>query len=448
MPLYRVVENIKPNSNPFDIAIIDEASQTGPDGFLINYLAKKIIVVGDKEQISPENIGMTDEDVELLKKKYLSDIKYSDYIGREYSYYDFCEIVFTNSSVRLREHFRSMPEIIGFSNKISYVGTPLVPLRQYGSSRLPPLKRKYVDSAISKIGSGKQPQNEKEAKAIIEQIKKCISDPKYKGKTFGIIVLQGKAQIQIIEKELGLAEIDSRKREERSIRVGDAYSFQGDERDVIFLSMAVSNDWNIKPLTKDTDKKRYNVAVSRAKDQIWLFHSIHLNDLSPKDFRRKLLQHFDSSHRSELTGWPQDKINELYKSIKETKNKSPDNAPEPFESWFEARVFHKIASRGYQVYPQYKVSNYFIDMSIIGSDKRLAVECDGDYWHSGSQAEEKDFIRQAQLERCGWTFWRLKESAFNRDEEKSLQNLWELLDKMNIHPLGSNQVQIESGYWR
>ena len=58
MPLYRVVENIKPDAEPFDIAIIDEASQTGPDGFLLNYLAKKIIVVGDKEQISPENPGI------------------------------------------------------------------------------------------------------------------------------------------------------------------------------------------------------------------------------------------------------------------------------------------------------------------------------------------------------------------------------------------------------
>ena len=89
-------------------------------------------------------------------------------MGREYSYYDYCEILFTGSHVQLREHFRCMPEIILFSNNISYSGTPLIPLRQYGSSRLFPLKTTYVDEAISKVGNSKEPQNEKEAKAIVE----------------------------------------------------------------------------------------------------------------------------------------------------------------------------------------------------------------------------------------------------------------------------------------
>ncbi len=433
MPLYRVVENIKPDAEPFDIAIIDEASQTGPDGFLLNYLAKKIIVVGDKEQISPENPGIKDEDVEILKKKYLSDIRFSEHIGREYSYYDYCEILFTGSHVQLREHFRCMPEIIQFSNSISYSGTPLIPLRQYGSSRLPPLKATYVDEAISKIGNGREPQNEKEAEAIVNQIKECIDDSAYKGKTFGIIVLQGKAQIQVIEK--ALIEIDKTEIERRSIHVGNAYSFQGDERDVIFLSMAISNDWNISALTRETYKKQYNVAASRAKDQMWLFHSIGLNDLSIQDFRRRLLNHCTDSPRK-MTVWLQDKLNEIYKKINQTKNKRPDNAPEPFDSWFETRVFHKIASKGYQVISQYEVSNYRIDMIIVGSKGRLAVECDGDHWHSGEEKEQQDLERQWKLERCGWTFWRLRESVFNRNEEEALKSLWNLLDEMQIHPLG------------
>ena len=439
MPLYRVVENIKPNAEPFDIAIIDEASQTGPDGFLLNYLAKKIIVVGDKEQISPENPGIKDEDVEIIKKKYLSDIKYSEHIGREYSYYDYCETLFTGSHVQLREHFRCMPEIIQFSNNISYSGTPLIPLRQYGSSRLSPLKTTYVNEAISKIGNGREPQNEKEAEAIVNQIKECINDPAYEGKTFGIIVLQGKSQIQVIEK--ALTEIDKTEIEKRAIHVGNAYSFQGDERDVIFLSMAISNDWlggRIRSLTRETYKKQYNVAASRAKDQMWLFHSIGLNDLSTQDFRRQLLSHCVSDTKK-MTVWPYNKLNEIYTKIKETKNKSPDNAPEHFDSWFEARVFHKIARKGYTVIPQYKVSNYLIDMIIIGSNGRLAVECDGDYWHSSEQAEQQDLERQWRLERCGWTFWRLRESIFNRNEEKALSSLWKLLDEMQIYPLRSDE---------
>ena len=437
MPLYRVVENINPSAKPFDIVIIDEASQTGPDGFLINYLAKKIIVVGDKEQISPENPGISEEKVKDLNDKWLSGIKFSECIGRDYSYYDYCEILFTKSYIQLREHFRCMPEIIQFSNQISYTGIPLIPLRQYGSSRLPPLKKTFVPNAVSKIGSNKQPQNKEEARQIVEQIRKCIQDPKYKGKTFGIISLQGKSQARIIEQ--ALAEIDDKvEMEKRAIQVGDAYDFQGDERNVIFLSMAVAKDWHISALTRETYKRRYNVAASRAKDQMWLFHSVEMNDLPNKeDYRRQLLEHFSKDAKN-LTVRPLEELNELYKKIKETKDKSPENAPPPFHSWFEARVFHKIAMRGYQVIPQYKVSEFSVDMIIVGSKGRLAVECDGDYWHEGR--EEEDLERQWKLERCGWTFWRLRESVFNRDEEEALKSLWDKLKEMQIFPLGKDKM--------
>ena len=433
MPLYRVVENIDPTSKPFDIVIIDEASQTGPDGFLLNYLAKKIIIVGDKEQISPDNIGINDDDVEILKKKYLSGIKFSDFIGRDYSYYDYCEILFTKSHIQLREHFRCMPEIIQFSNRISYSGTPLIPMRQYGSSRLEPLKRVFIPDAISKVG--KDPQNQKEAQAILDQIQKCIDNPAYDGKTFGIISLQGKAQVKVIEKLLS-QQIDIKEIEERSIHVGDAYDFQGDERDVIFLSMAVAKDRNFRALTKDSEKRRYNVAASRTKDQMWLFHSIEINDLNnPEGFRRQLLDHFMTDPES-MTVWPNEKLQELYKKIKETKNKRPENAPEPFDSWFEARVFLEIAMKGYWVTPQYKELGFSIDMIISGSEGRLAVECDGDYFHPEEKLEE-DLERQWKLERCGWTFHRIRGSAFHREKEEALKSLWNQLNKMEINPLGS-----------
>ncbi len=439
MPLYRVVENIKPGPELFDVAIIDEASQTGPDGLLLHYLAKKIIVVGDNEQISPEMPGIRDDHVELLKKKYLSNLKFADHIGREYSYYDYCDICFPNQ-IQLREHFRCMPEIIQFSNKLSYSGKPLIPMRQYGSSRLPPLKNTFVEGAVSKVGNAKNPQNDREAEAIINQIKECFADPVYKNKTFGIISLQGHQQIKRIEYFLE-QELDKATIEEREIIVGDAYDFQGDERDVIFLSMAVSNDYNFAALTKDTYKKRYNVAASRAKDQMWLFHSVRPDELSPYCFRKKLLSHC-MSYEDNTIGWPREDLMKLYERIEETKNKSPKNAPHPFDSWFEARVFFKIANRDFLVIPQFSVSNYRIDMIVIGPNGRLAVECDGDHYHS-EKDEVNDLSRQWDLERCGWVFWRVRYSAFCLDQKEALKGLWEKLEKMKIYPLMSNNSKLE-----
>ncbi len=430
MPLYRVVENIKPGSKPFDIAIIDEASQTGPEGLMLNYLASKIIVVGDNEQISPEMPGIVDADVESLKKKYLSDMKHSDYIGREYSYYDYCDIAF-KSRIQLREHFRCMPEIIQFSNKLSYSGRPLAPMRQYGSTRLEPLKHTFIDKAVSKVGSAKYPQNEEEAEGIVKQLKDCISDSRYDGKSFGIISLQGHLQIKLIEKFL-TDYLDKETIEKREIVVGGAYDFQGDERDIIFLSMAISNDYNFNALTKDTYKKRYNVAASRGKDQLWLFHSVGVEDLSVHDFRRQLLVHC-MDYKSKATGWSQEELQNLYKKIKNTKNKIPQNAPSPFESWFEVKVFWEIAMKGFLVIPQLKVSNYRIDMVVIGSNGRLAIECDGDIYHSEAH-EENDCERQWKLERCGWTFWRVRSSAFYLDTSDALKGLWEKLQEMKIYP--------------
>ena len=430
MPLYRVVENIKPGSKPFDIAIIDEASQTGPEGLMLNYLASKIIVVGDNEQISPEMLGIIDADVESLKKKYLSNVKFFDYIGREYSYYDYCDISF-KSRIQLREHFRCMPEIIQFSNKLSYSGRPLIPMRQYGSTRLEPLKHTFIENAISKVGSAKHPQNDKEAEGIVNQLKDCILDPKYDGKSFGIISLQGPLQIKLIEKFLS-EHLDKETIEKREIVVGGAYDFQGDERDVIFLSMAVSNEYSFNALTKDTYKKRYNVAASRGKDQLWLFHSVGVENLSIHDFRRQLLTHC-MDYKSKVHGWSQEELQNLYKKIKNTKNKTPQNAPSPFESWFEAKVFWEIAMKGFLVIPQKKVSNYRIDMVVIGSNGRLAVECDGDIYHSEAH-EESDFNRQWKLERYGWTFWRIRSSAFYLDSSNALEGLWEKLQEMKIYP--------------
>ena len=104
-----------------------------------------------------------------------------------------------------------------------------------------------------------------------------------------MISLQGHDQAKLIQQKL-ISTI-GRKFEEHDIRCGDASSFQGDERDVIFLSMVIASNEPFGTLTKLTYARRYNVAVSRAKDQLWLFHSVELNELSANCERAKLLSY-------------------------------------------------------------------------------------------------------------------------------------------------------------
>ena len=76
MPLNRVFENFEIKPNLFDVVIVDEASQSWHDAQLLNYLAKKVIIVGDDKQISPSVVGVKVDDVEKLNTKYLKPLDF------------------------------------------------------------------------------------------------------------------------------------------------------------------------------------------------------------------------------------------------------------------------------------------------------------------------------------------------------------------------------------
>lgn len=148
MPIYRVAETLEPRPNSFDVVIIDEASQSGPEALFLEFIADKIIVVGDNKQISPESVGIDKEEVHQLRRKFLADLPHKDNIGVDDSFFDLALIRFPGF-IRLREHFRCMPEIIQFSNNLFYAGEPLEPLKQFTANRLPPVVPCYVDGAYA-----------------------------------------------------------------------------------------------------------------------------------------------------------------------------------------------------------------------------------------------------------------------------------------------------------
>jgi hypothetical protein len=233
--------------------------------------------------------------------------------------------------------------------------------------------------------------------------------------------------------QLGVEEM-----ERRHLVCGDPYSFQGDERDVIFLSMVAAPNLRIGPLTKVADERRFNVAASRAKNQMWLFHSVRSKDLSEKDLRGRLLDFFENVRPLQTAGIDRD---ELERKASQD-NHSIVKPPTPFGSWFEVDVYLAIADQGFLAIPQYEAHGYRIDICIVGGTRKLAVECDGDYWH-GPQQYADDLHRQGQLERCGWEFFRVRESAFYTDKDAALRSLWAMLEERGILP-GADSIDPRS----
>ncbi len=419
MPLYKVAETIQPEQEMYDYVIIDEASQLGPDAIFLLYISKNIIIVGDDKQTSPEYVGVNANTMTPHIKRHLKGIPFSDYYGTEFSFFDHAKF-FCDGVTVLREHFRCMPEIIEFSNRHFYApdGKGLYPLKQYSEKRLEPLvtvfcKNGYTEGRYSAI------INEPEANEIAEMIGRLIDDNRYIGKTFGVITLQGSQQSNLIENLL-LKKIGEKEFHKRKIVCGNSASFQGDERDIIFLSLVTAHNHNRSALVKPEDERRFNVAISRAKEQIWLFHSVQLDDFSnTTDLRYKLLDHF--------------KNYSSYQPILNTPiERKLGTQPEPFDSWFEVDVYNDIVSKQLSVIPQYEVAKgrYRIDLVALFPDgTKIAIECDGDKWH-GAEQHENDMMRQKVLERCGWQFFRVRGYEYYANRTKALEPLWEMIPEI------------------
>lgn len=424
MPLSKVVESFNPAENRFDIVIIDEASQSDVMALTALYLGEKAIIVGDNEQVSPLSIGERTEDMDRLIREYLYDIPNDKLYSGKFSLYDLAQAT-GYQPIRLKEHFRCVPDIIQYSNILSYNGQ-IKPLRDDSQVMVKPALVPYrVEGAISK-----NKINEKEAEAIVSLILACCEMEEYKDKTFGVITLRGEKQAAVIDRMLQ-KRMSPSEYSKREILCGNSANFQGDERDIIFLSMVDTNEGE-GPLRfngygpDDLYKKRYNVAVSRAKDQIWLVYSLDTEeDLKPGDIRKELINYFKNPHGKDI----------------EYQRRSLEA-----ESEFEKEVMKYLIFKGYKIVPQWQVGAYRIDMVAIYGDKKVAIECDGERWHGEDKIEE-DMFRQSILERLGWTFIRIRGSEFYSNKEETIELVIKKLEALKVYPYtNSNESLQESKY--
>ncbi|WP_345591439.1 AAA domain-containing protein [Streptomyces marokkonensis] len=426
MPLHQVAETV-PMDRPgmFDVVIVDEASQSGLEAMLLSWLAGRMVVVGDSKQVSPSNVGLKQDEYFHLRDRLLTALEpdVRSLFGPESSFFDLTEALSAGrGTLMLKEHFRCMPEIISFSNDLCYNGR-LQPLRQYGADRLPPVRTVHVEDGEA-LGGNDRLVNAAEAGALVDAVVRCCADSAYDGRTMGVISLRG-AKGHLTELENLLAErLDYEQREERRIRVGDAEDFQGDERNVMFVSCVnsattaagtVPGGFNGK-----TYEQRLNVAASRAQDQLWVFHSARPEQLHENDLRRRWLDH--------LTRPAEEDTAAVEGEVR------PDVRHEAFDGLFQQKVYLELTSRGHRVRPGYRVGRHTIDLVVEGGTRRLAVACDGDAFAEGEDASTAA-ARQRDLERVDWTFVRIRGSRFHLDREQALAPLWAELERLGIEPL-------------
>ncbi len=203
----------------------------------------------------------------------------------------------------------------------------------------------------------------------------------------------------------------------RRILCGNPAEFQGDERQVVFLSMVDSSDGTPLPMRQSQMfQQRFNVAASRAQDQLWVVHSLNPEtELKPGDLRLRLIQH--AQNPTALT-------RQLHAAYHRT------------QSEFERQVVRQLTDRNYRLSTQWAVGAFFIDIVVFGENgRKVAVECDGDRYHT-SENLEADYRRQLMLERLGWRFIRIRSSHFFRDPDATMARVSERLDQLEVRPIG------------
>jgi len=428
----------------FDCVIVDEASQLDFNSLILSYYAENMIIVGDDKQTSPSSLtGADGNDFEAIKNKHLKFLgPNAIQIKSDNSLFMLSKMVAGSSNLALREHFRCVPEIIEFS-KVHFYDNSLRPLKQINSNRLNPKETFFVNDAFTE---------DKIVYKEIEEIKKflqnILKDEHYSNKSIGVVSLgltKHTERLKDIKEDLandyGKEKIDKHK-----LIIEDSPKFQGDERDVMIVSLGVALDYqkikenqNAKPraILKDQDElKKINVALSRAKEQMILFHSVKSEHLQPNDFRNKILNFFYDEIKPISELQINDSLTERFRH----------NVPEPFDSWFEHDMAKALIENGYSfIQPQYNVKeaelfynhklnkqvyiNFKIDLVVHNNGKMIAIECDGDPFHSLPEDVAYDIERQEFLERVGWKVYRVLYSAFKRNPQDEIQKIISFIEK-------------------
>ena len=269
----------------FDLIIIDESSQCDIASVIpLLYRAKRIVVAGDPMQLPHVSTLKGDISARTLEKYGLKDIRFGRYLYPTNSFYDLASSSgrLTNPPVALQSHHRSHPIIAEYCNEMFYRGTLQV-MTNIERINAPTVDKHRIEGfqwtdvpADAESGGGSGAISRGQIEAIIVEILR-LRKAQFPG-TIGVVTpfrSQANRIRDRIHQEFG-PEIPNHWR----FHVDTADGYQGDERDVMFLSIPCGDLPRGARWFLETQKNRFNVAVSRARavlhvvsDKAWCMNS-------------------------------------------------------------------------------------------------------------------------------------------------------------------------------
>ncbi len=404
-----VAKYLPPNSVEFDLVVFDEASQVKPvDAFGSIARAKQTVVVGDSKQLPPTSFFDAalegDEDV-------------YDSVGDMESILSLFLAQGTPERM-LRWHYRSEHDsLIAVSNSEFYdnrlVVFPSPGVNPFARGlNLHHLPNNYYDRGATRTNVG-------EAKEVAQAVMKHARE--FPDLSLGVVAFSV-AQRDAIEVQLELLRrIDPTCEEFFSAGrlepffVKNLENVQGDERDVIFISVGYGKNqdgymaMSFGPLNKDGGERRLNVLISRAKKAMDVFSNFKAGDIDLNRSKARGVVALKNFLAYAETG----NLEQPYSTDKDT------------DSPFEDAVIHALRSHGYQLEPQVGTAGFFVDIGVVNPDRPgsylLGIECDGATYHSSRSARDRDRLRQEVLERLGWRLHRIWSTEWFRRPQVELE---------------------------
>lgn len=414
-----IAQFLVPGCQKFDLLVMDEASQIQPVD-AIGAIARcgQVVVVGDERQLPPTSFfsRMTESDNEDDDElSQVADIE--SVLG-----------LFVARGLpqrMLRWHYRSRHQsLIAVSNSQFYENKLFIVPSPYTQEAGMGLLFHHVQNGI--FESGGSSSNPVEAKCVANAIMEHARTNKQQ--SLGVATFSV-SQRKAIQDELELLRRLNPELEDFFLAhpnepffVKNLENVQGDERDVIMISVGYARNTNgyiamrFGPLGAEGGERRLNVLISRAKQRCEVFASITDEDIDLERAKGKGVFAFKLFLQYARTG---------RLSLAQKSNRAMDSV-------FEEQVADALQKRGYQVHPQVGIAGFFIDLAIADPDMPgrylIGIECDGQAYHSSRSARERDRLRQSVLEDHGWIIHRIWSSDWFQRPEEQLQRTVEAIE--------------------